>query len=68
MVRVRAIVRRRKYFSIAPDEIAAQGAVHPYRNLLHFDTASDSTHRAHVHVHVHVHMCMHMYMCMYMSW
>lgn len=25
MVRVRAIVRRRKYFSIAPDEIAAQG-------------------------------------------
>jgi hypothetical protein len=30
MVRVRAIVRRRKYFSIAPDEIAALGEVHPY--------------------------------------
>lgn len=30
MVRVRAIVRRRKYFSIAPDEMAALSAVHPY--------------------------------------
>ena len=33
MVRVRAIVRRRKYFSIAPDEMAAQGEVHPYRRI-----------------------------------
>ena len=30
MVRVRAIVRRRKYFSIAPDGVARPGAVHPY--------------------------------------
>jgi hypothetical protein len=35
MVRVRAIVRRRKYFSIAPDEIAAQGAVHPYMHNMY---------------------------------
>jgi hypothetical protein len=30
MVRVRAIVRRRKYFSIAPEVMAALGEVHPY--------------------------------------
>jgi hypothetical protein len=30
MVRVRAIVRRREYFSIAPEVMAAQGEVHPY--------------------------------------
>jgi len=34
MVRVRAIVRRRKYFSIAPEVMAAQGAVHPYLRLV----------------------------------
>ena len=30
MVRVRAIVRRRKYFSIAPDGIARLGEAHQY--------------------------------------
>ena len=52
MVRVRAIVRRRKYFSIAPDEIAAQGAArcthtinHPHHNSPDPDHPSTSRHQ-----------------------
>jgi hypothetical protein len=54
MVRVRAIVRRRKYFSIAPEVMARLGEVHPYMYMYMYN--------------MYMHM-LYMYMlCMYVTW